>query len=99
MGPLPSFTTLLINVGIVIQKSVSTNAAVNFHSAAEIKTFTQVPLAPPTRPIVSNNDMWKCLTLFISFSTGAQLVPQDNIVHVVELHNSAVSPEWAVGVG
>lgn len=48
---------------------------------------------------VSSNVMWKCLTLFISFSTVAQLVPQDNIVHVVELHNSTVSKEWAVGVG
>lgn len=85
LSKYPSFATSVYNVGIVIQKSVSTNVAVNFHSAANIKTFTQVPLPPPTRPSVSNNVMWKCLTLFISFSTGAQLVPQDNIVHVVEL--------------
>lgn len=48
---------------------------------------------------VNSSVMWKCLTLFISFSTVTQLVPQDNIVHVVELHNFTVSKEWVVGVG
>lgn len=93
------FVICNISIKCAIQESVSTNVAVNFHSAANIKTFTQVPLPPPTRTPVSNDVTWKCLTLFICFFTGAQLVPQDNIVHVVELHNSTVSWEWAVCVG
>lgn len=89
---LPNLSALLTiqNLDIVIQKIIVTNVAVDFNSAVNIKTFTQVPLPPPTRPTVSNSVMWKCLTLFSPFSTGAQLVPQDNIVHVVEPCSSTV---------
>lgn len=69
---------------IVFQKSVSTNVVVNFPFSCKDKDIYTGATSASNKA----HSEQQCYVEMCYFIHLLQLVPQDNIVHVVELHNS-----------